>query len=63
MFEDKPMAHEAWDIDIYYQEKMREVTDIQNIELVENGNLRAVVRFNYKYMNTTYKSRYGSLQI
>lgn len=53
MFEDKPMAHEAWDIDIYYQEKMREVTDIQNIELVENGNLRAVVRFNYKYMNTT----------
>lgn len=53
MFEDKPMAHEAWDIDIYYQEKMREVTDIQNIELVENGNLRSVVRFNYKYMNTT----------
>lgn len=53
MFEDKPMAHEAWDIDIYYQEKMREVTDIQNIELIENGNLRAVVRFSYKYMNTT----------
>lgn len=53
MFEDKPMAHEAWDIDIYYQEKMREVTDIQNIEFIENGNLRAIVRFNYKYMNTT----------
>lgn len=53
MFEDKPMAHEAWDIDIYYQEKMREVTDIQNIELIENGNLRATVRFSYKYMNTT----------
>lgn len=53
MFEDKPMAHEAWDIDIYYQEKMREVTDIQNIELIENGNLRAIVRFSYKYMNTT----------
>lgn len=53
MFEDKPMAHEAWDIDIYYQEKMREVTDLQNIELIEVGNLKAVVRFNYKYMNTT----------
>lgn len=53
MFEDKPMAHEAWDIDIYYQEKMREVTDLQNIELTEVGNLKAVVRFNYKYMNTT----------
>nr|WP_270941488.1 alpha-mannosidase [Romboutsia lituseburensis] len=53
MFEDKPMAHEAWDIDIYYQEKMREVTDLQSIELIEIGNLKAVVRFNYKYMNTT----------
>ena len=53
MFEDKPMAHEAWDIDIYYQEKMREVTDLQNVCVVENGNLKAVVRFNYKYMNTT----------
>ena len=29
MFEDKPMAHEAWDIDIFYQEKMREVTDLK----------------------------------
>ena len=53
IFEDKPMAHEAWDIDIYYQEKMREVTDIQSIELIENGNLRSIVRFSYKYMNTT----------
>ncbi|MGX4600853.1 alpha-mannosidase [Faecalimicrobium sp. JNUCC 81] len=53
MFEDKPMAHEAWDIDIYYQEKMREVTDLQNIELIECKNLKAVVRFSYKYMNTT----------
>ena len=53
MFEDKPRAHEAWDIDIYYQEKMREVTDLQNVCVVENGNLKAVVRFNYKYMNTT----------
>ncbi|MEG1310987.1 MAG: alpha-mannosidase [Romboutsia sp.] len=53
MFEDKPMAHEAWDIDIYYQEKMREVTDLQNIEFIECGNLKATIRFTYKYMNTT----------
>lgn len=53
MFEDKPMAHEAWDIDIYYNEKMREVTDLQGLEVIENSNLRATIRFNYKYMNTT----------
>ncbi|WP_319024432.1 alpha-mannosidase [Paraclostridium bifermentans] len=53
MFEDKPMAHEAWDIDIFYQEKMREVKDLQSIELIEDGNIKAVIRFKYKYMNTT----------
>ncbi|KGJ50843.1 alpha-mannosidase [Clostridium sp. NCR] len=53
MFEDKPMAHEAWDIDIFYQEKMREVKDLQSVELIEAGNLKAVIRFKYKYMNTT----------
>lgn len=53
MFEDKPMAHEAWDIDIFYKEKMREVKDLQSVELIEDGNLKAVIRFKYKYMNTT----------
>lgn len=53
MFEDKPMAHEAWDIDIFYQEKMREVKDLQSVELIEIGNLKAVIRFKYKYMKTT----------
>lgn len=28
MFEDKPLDNDAWDIDIYYQQKMREVTDL-----------------------------------
>lgn len=53
MFEDKPMAHEAWDIDIFYQEKMREVKDLQSVELIEDGNIKAIIRFKYKYMNTT----------
>lgn len=53
MFEDKPMAHEAWDIDIFYKEKMREVKDLQSVELIEDGNLKSVIRFKYKYMNTT----------
>lgn len=47
------MAHEAWDIDIFYQEKMREVKDLQSVELIEDGNIKAVIRFKYKYMNTT----------
>ncbi|MGL4346295.1 MAG: alpha-mannosidase [Cellulosilyticaceae bacterium] len=55
MFEDKPLAHDAWDIDIYYQEKMREVTDLRSIEVVEVGTLKAVLHLEWQYMNTTIK--------
>lgn len=53
VFEDKPMRHDAWDIDIFYQEKMREVTDLQSVQVVETNSLRTVVRFNWKYMDST----------
>ena len=49
IFEDKPMAHDAWDIDIYYIEKMQKVHTIGAPILVENGPLKAVVRFYYHY--------------
>ncbi len=52
VFEDKPFDFDAWNIDIFYQEKMREVTDIVSAEIVENGNLRAVLRLKWKYMNS-----------
>ena len=55
MFEDKPLAHEAWDIDMFYQEKMREVTDLQSLEVVECGELLVKLRLEWKYMNTTIK--------
>src|SRR5699024_1625045 len=53
VFEDKPMAHDAWDIDIYYQEKMEEVTALQSVELVDEGELQASVRFSWTYADTT----------
>ena len=53
VFEDKPLAHEAWDIDLFYQEKMREVTTLESVETMENGELRAVVRFTWTYMKAT----------
>jgi len=53
VFEDKPMAHDAWDIDIYYQEKMRVVDDLVNVSVVEEGPLEAVIRFEWNYRNST----------
>ncbi len=49
VYEDKPMAHDAWDIDIYYIEKMQKISVSEKPQLVENGPLKAVVRFVYKY--------------
>ncbi|KGE16317.1 alpha-mannosidase [Paenibacillus wynnii] len=53
VFEDKPLAHEAWDIDIFYQENMREIHHCSAIEVVEFGSIRAVIRFNWQYRNST----------
>ena len=52
VFEDKPKDFDAWNIDIYYQEKMREVTDLVSAEVVEDGCLKAVLRLEWKYMNS-----------
>ncbi|MFD0960132.1 alpha-mannosidase [Paenibacillus chungangensis] len=52
VFEDKPLAHEAWDIDLFYQEKCREVTELESCQCVEVGALRAVVRFKWRYMDS-----------
>ncbi|WP_042163362.1 alpha-mannosidase [Paenibacillus gorillae] len=52
VFEDKPLHFEAWDIDIFYQEKMREVTDLISVELTENGPLAATVVFKWRYANS-----------
>ncbi|MBQ7840458.1 MAG: alpha-mannosidase [Lachnospiraceae bacterium] len=53
MFEDKPMGNDAWDIDIFYQQKMREITNLTSFEIAECGPVRMVIRMRYAYMNST----------
>ena len=52
MFEDKPLDNDAWDIDIFYQQKMREVTDLTSFEVTQCEPLRLVIHMNWNYMNT-----------
>ncbi len=52
VFEDKPYEFDAWNVDIYYQEKMREVTELVAAEVTENGSLKAVLQLKWKYMNS-----------
>jgi alpha-mannosidase len=53
VFEDKPMQYDAWDIDIYYQEKMKEVTSLQSSKILENGPIRCVIEFTWAYGQST----------
>lgn len=52
IFEDKPLDNDAWDIDIFYQQKMREITDLKKMEVTENGSLRTVIHMEWQYMDS-----------
>ncbi len=54
IYEDKPMANDAWDIDLYYIEKMEKVNVVKAPEMVEEGPLKAVIRFEYQYNRSTF---------
>lgn len=57
-FEDKPKSrHEAWDIDLYYQEKRRDIADLTRVEIDERGPLRAAVRFEWRYGDSIIAQR------
>lgn len=55
VFEDKPLRFEAWDIDIFYQEKMEEVRTLISVDVVEVGPIRAVVRFMWNYRTSSIR--------
>ncbi len=52
-FEDKPITYDAWDINLYYQEKMWEINDVQSIEVVENGPVRACLKIERSFLDST----------
>lgn len=52
VFEDKPMAHEAWDIDLYYQEKAEEIRGLEKVEWLGGGALAATVRFTWRFVDS-----------
>jgi alpha-mannosidase len=47
-FEDRPMRWDAWDIDIYYDDRVWFTDPVDKIEVIETGPLRASIRFHRK---------------
>ena len=56
-FEDRPKDWDAWDVDIFYDDKMWLAEPATSIELVENGELRQTVEIQRKILNSTYTQR------
>jgi alpha-mannosidase len=48
-FEDRPMEWNAWDIDIYYQDKMTQVQSVASVQVVETGPIRASLEIVRKF--------------
>ena len=53
VYEDKPHEFDNWNIDAYYREKHWEVSDIQSVEVVEKGPVRACLRIKSRFLNST----------
>lgn len=51
-FEDKPHNFDAWDINIYYQEKMWEVDKVESIKVLEHGPVRATLEIRRSFLNS-----------
>jgi alpha-mannosidase len=51
-FEDKPHNFDAWDINIYYQEKMWEVNDVLSVELIEQGPVRTCIQVKRGFLDS-----------
>ncbi|WP_309120469.1 alpha-mannosidase [Paenibacillus sp.] len=56
-FEDKPINFDAWDIDVYYQEKMTVIDDLVEAVVEEEGPLRGTLRLVWKFLDSTITQR------
>ncbi|HZU13594.1 MAG TPA: alpha-mannosidase [Chloroflexota bacterium] len=56
-FEDRPLAFDAWDIQIDYQAKPYPITDLDSRRVVEEGPLRGAVELVRRYGESTIRQR------
>ncbi|WP_407267948.1 alpha-mannosidase [Radiobacillus sp. PE A8.2] len=52
VFENKPLRGDAWGIDLFYQEKMKEVVELQSFEIKEMNALQLILHLKWNYGNS-----------
>ncbi|MCX8053857.1 MAG: alpha-mannosidase, partial [Armatimonadetes bacterium] len=55
LFEDKPNDFDAWDIDMFYDDKWEDIVDLREIEVVEEGPLFGSIRVTREFSNSSIK--------
>jgi alpha-mannosidase len=56
-FEDRPLSWDAWDIDIFYDDKVFKSQPAQSIKIAESGLLRATLEIKRKILSSFYTQR------
>ncbi|NWF63479.1 MAG: alpha-mannosidase, partial [Chloroflexi bacterium] len=56
-FEDRPKSWDAWDVDIFYDDKMWLAEPATSIQFVEHGELRQTVEIKRKILSSEYTQR------
>ncbi len=56
-FEDRPLFWDAWDVDIFYEDKQWPAEPASSVTVVEAGPLRATVEIKRRILNSDYTQR------
>ncbi len=57
LFEDKPNDSDAWDVDFFYDDKFEDLTQLDKIEVVEEGPISGAVEMNRSFGKSRIKQR------
>lgn len=56
-FEDRPKSWDAWDVDIFYDDKMWLAEPAESVKFVENGALRQTIEIKRRVLNSKFTQR------
>ena len=57
VFEDRPKSWDAWDVDIFYDDKMWLAEPASSIQFIEYGELRQTIEIKRRILNSEYTQR------
>ncbi len=56
-FEDRPNAWDAWDVDIFYDDKVYHAEPASSVKVIEKGPLRATIEIKRQILHSAYTQR------